>query len=150
MATRPISDYWFEAFLGEEILMGSKCPRCDASYVPPRPVCTECQNTGMQWIRMRGDGKLVAFTCISIGPPAMKEEGFDRDNPYCTGVVQLDESPRIVARIEGVDTRNPETIQIGVPLTAIYLHRGCGEDRTTQLAFRPVNARTGRCYCQEQ
>ena len=87
---------------------------------------------------MRGDGKLVAFTCISIGPPAMQEEGYSRDNPYCTGVVQLDESPRIVARIEGVDTRNPETIQIGVPLTAIYLHRGSGEDRTTQLAFQPV------------
>ena len=138
MATRPISDYWFEAFLREEILMGSTCPRCDALYVPPKSVCTECHNAGMQWRRMTGAGKLVAYTCISIGPPAMREEGYSRDNPYCTGVVQLDEKPRIVARIEGVDTRNPETIQIGVPLTAIYLHRGSAKDRTTQLAFQPV------------
>ncbi len=138
MGKRPISDYWFEAFLREEKLTGSTCPRCGALYVPPRSICINCYNAGMQWRRMTGAGKLVAFTCISIGPPAMQEEGFDRDNPYCTGVVQLDESPRIVARIEGFDTRNPESIEIGAPLTAIYLHRGSGEDRTTQLAFQPA------------
>ena len=87
---------------------------------------------------MNGTGKLAAFTSISIGPPAMQTEGYDRDNPYCTGVVKLDEGPRIVARIEGVDARNPDTIEIGMLVTAMYRHRGSGEDRTTQLAFRPV------------
>ena len=62
---------------------------------------------------MNGTGKLAAFTSISIGPPAMQAEGYDRDNPYCTGVVRLDEGPRIVARIEGVDARNPDAIEIG-------------------------------------
>lgn len=88
---------------------------------------------------MKGAGRLVALTSISIGPPAMQEEGFNRENPYCTGVVKLDEGPRVVARIEGVDSRNPESIEIGVPVTAIYLHRGAGEGRKTQLAFRPVS-----------
>lgn len=92
----------------------------------------------MQWAGMKGAGRLVALTSISIGPPAMQDEGFNRKNPYCTGVVKLDEGPRVVARIEGVDARNPESIGIGIPVTAIYLHRGAGEDRTTQLAFRPV------------
>lgn len=87
---------------------------------------------------MNGTGKLAAFTSISIGPPAMQAEGYDRENPYCTGVVKLDEGPRIVARIEGVDARNPESIDIGMPVTAMYRHRSSGEDRTTQLAFRPV------------
>lgn len=89
---------------------------------------------------MKGSGRLVALTSISIAPPAMQEEGFNRKNPYCTGVVRLDEGPRVVARIEGVDARNPETIEIGIPVTAVYLHRGTGEDRTTQLAFRPGSA----------
>lgn len=93
----------------------------------------------MRWTRTRGAGRLVALTSISIGPPAMQEDGFNRENPYCTGVVKLDEGPRVVARIEGVDARNPESIEIGVPVTAIYLHRGAGEGRTTQLAFRPVS-----------
>ena len=138
MGERPVSDYWFEQYLREEKLMGSTCLRCGAVYVPPRPLCAECRNTEMRWTRMSGAGRLAAFTSISIGPPAMQDEGYDRDNPYCTGVVNLDEGPGIVARIEGVDARNPESIDIGVPVTAVYLHRGSGEDRTTQLAFRPV------------
>ena len=88
---------------------------------------------------MEGSGRLVAVTSISIGPPAMQEEGFNRENPYCTGVVKLDEGPRVVARIVGVDARNPDSIEIGVPVTAVYLHRGDGEDRKTQLAFRPMS-----------
>ena len=73
----------------------------------------------------------------------MQADGYDRDNPHCTGVVKLDEGPRIVARIEGVDARNPDTIEIGMPVTAMYLHRGSGSNRAAQLAFRPVcdNAR---------
>ena len=121
--------------------MGSTCTRCGAVYLPPRPLCEKCRNTEMRWTRMSGAGRLTAFTSISIGPPAMQAEGYDRDNPYCTGVVKLDEGPGIVARIEGVDARNPESIEIGTPVTAMYLHRGCGDDRTTQLAFRPAHSR---------
>lgn len=139
MTTPPISDYGFEAFLGEEKLMGSTCGRCGASFVPPRPLCAECHRSEMTWTQMEGAGRLVAVTSISIGPPAMQEEGFNRTNPYCTGVVELNEGPRIVARIEGVDARNPESIEIGTPVTAVYLHRGEGEDRATQLAFRPAH-----------
>lgn len=92
---------------------------------------------------MSGAGRLAVFTSISIGPPAMRAEGYDRDNPYCTGVVKLDEGPRIAARIEGVDARNPDSINVGAFMKAVYLHRGSGEGRTTQLAFRPIcdNAR---------
>ena len=90
---------------------------------------------------MNGTGKLAAFTSISIGPPAMQAEGHNRDNPYCAGVVELDDGPRVVARIEGVDARNPDSIEIGTPVTAMYLHRGGGEDRTTRLAFHSVRGR---------
>ena len=136
MEDRPMSDYWFEQFLNEEKLMGSRCLECGALFVPPRSVCIKCYSTRMEWAEMKGAGKLAAFTCISIGPPAMIEQGYDRNNPYCAGVVELDESPRVVARIEGVDARNPETIRIGTPLKVKFLHRG-GETSKTSLAFRP-------------
>jgi uncharacterized OB-fold protein len=91
----------------------------------------------MEWIEMKGRGKLAAFTVIAIGPPSMMAEGYDRNNPYCSGVVQLVEGPRVDARIEGVDTKKPEEIKVGIPLTVKYLHRGEGEDLKTYLAFEP-------------
>ena len=92
----------------------------------------------MEWVDLKGKGKLVAFTCINVGPPWMIAQGYDRNHPYCSGVVELEEGVKIDARIEGVDTSKPETIKIGTPLTVDFLHRGEGENMTTYLAFRPA------------
>jgi len=70
----------------------------------------------MEWQVVTGTGRLVAFTSISIGPPWMIEHGFDRNNPYCTGVVELDDGPRVVARLDSVDAQHPDRIKIGTPL----------------------------------
>lgn len=139
MADRPISDYQFERFLEEERLMGAQCVGCGALFVPPRAICIKCHSSEMEWVETRGEGQLVAFTCISIGPPAMIAEGYDRNNPYCSGAVELVEGPRVVARIEGVDTLHPERIQIGAPVKAAFLHQGADENRKTILGFIPVD-----------
>ncbi len=137
MEARPINDVSYETYLKEEKLMGSTCGSCGARFIPPRPICTECHEAEMEWSELEGKGKLVSFTCIAVGPPSMKAEGFDRNNPYCVGVVELADGLRVVARIQGVDTRNPETIRIGMPLSAKVLHRGEGEDARAVLAFEP-------------
>ena len=138
MADRPISDYQFERFLEEEKLMGARCTGCGALFVPPRAICAKCHGSEMEWVETRGEGQLVAFTCIVIGPPEMIEEGYDRNNPYCTGAVELVEGPRVVARIEGVDTLHPGTIKIGLPVKATFLHRGTDENRRIILGFTPI------------
>ena len=48
------------------------------------------------------------------------------------------EKTRVVARIEGVDTRNPESIKVGTPMKVKFLHRGSAENARTFLAFEPV------------
>ena len=139
MADKPISDYQFERFLDEGKLMGARCVGCEALFVPPRAICPKCHSSEMEWVETKGEGRLVAFTCISIGPPAMVAEGYDRNNPYCSGAVELVEGPRVVARIESVDTLHPETIKIGMPVKATFLHRGTDEKRKTVLGFTPVD-----------
>ena len=139
MEESPFSDIAFEKYLNEEKLMGSRCKQCRALYVPPRPICVKCHSDDLAWEEMTGKGKLAAFTCISIGPPFMIAEGYNRNNPYCSGVVELEEGPRVDARIEGVDTKNPETIKIGTPLSVKFLHRQREDLPITYLAFAPVS-----------
>ncbi len=138
MEEKPISVIYFDQFLNEEKLMGSRCKKCGAVFLPPRPICIKCYANDMEWTQMKGKGELVTFTSISIGPPWMVEQGYDREHPYCSGVVELDEGVRIDARIEGVDASKPETIKIGMPLTVEFLHRGEGENLKTFLAFKPL------------
>lgn len=138
MEERPFSDLSYEQFLNEEKLMGSKCRECDTLFVPPRPICIKCHSSDMKWIEVEGQGKLSAFTCITVGPPFMIAEGYNRNHPYCSGVVQLEEGVRVDARIEGVDTNRPENIKIGMPLAVKFLHRGEKGKLKTYLAFEAL------------
>jgi len=127
----------FYNFLNEHKLMGSRCATCGAIYLPPRPVCPHCQDSEMEWVEMSGQGKLVAFTVVHIAPTAMLAAGYNRKNPYCVGVVQVEEGPSISAQILGVDVTHPETIGIGTPVTVDFVERGAEEMSQTFLAFKP-------------
>ena len=127
MEERPISTISFHRFLDEDKLMGSKCKKCGTLFSPPRPICFKCFGMEMEWVELKGKGKLATFTSITVGPRWMIEQGYDRTHPYCSGVVELEEGVKIDARIEGVDAANPETIKIGMPLTVEFLHLGEGE-----------------------
>jgi len=138
MEERPFSDISYEQYLKEEKLMGSRCKKCGALFVPPRSICVKCYSSDMEWVEMKGDGRLAAFTCITVAPPFMIAQGYDRKHPYCSGVVELEEGARVDARIEGMDANKPEDINVGMPLKVKFLHRGEGDNLETYLAFSPV------------
>lgn len=138
MEQRPFNDHSYNLFLNEEKLMGSRCKACGARFVPPRPLCIECYASDMAWVEMQGKGRLAAFTCITIAPPFMMAQGYDRKHPYCSGVVELEEGGRVDARIEGVDPNRPQGIQVGMPVKAKFLHRQDDKEPETYLAFEPA------------
>jgi len=65
-------------------------------------------------------------------------EGFGREKPYVSAIIELDEGVMISARLTGVDAAHPETIQVGMPVTMEFLHIGEGDQAKTHLAFKPV------------
>jgi len=91
----------------------------------------------MEWVQMKGTGRLVATTCISVPPPALVEEGYGRTNPCCMGVVELDESVRVVARIEGVNTQDPESISTGMPVEIVFHDAKAISRSKPVVTFRP-------------
>jgi len=137
MNDKPFNDTSYEQFLNEWKIMGSKCKKCGALALPPRPICVSCFGSEMEWVQFKGDGQLSAFTSIVVAPPPMAKEGFGRNNPYIVGVVELEEGVKTVARIVGVDAKKPEQIKVGIPLKAEFLSKGEGPNRQTTLTFKP-------------
>jgi uncharacterized OB-fold protein len=124
----------FYKFISERKLMGSRCKKCQAMYLPPHPVCIKCHGTDMEWVELKGTGKLAAFTAISVGPTCTVAEGHDRNNPYLAGIVKMDEGPNICGRILGIDPKSPEKIKVGTPLRLGFPEQMSGA--TTYLNFR--------------
>ena len=65
----------------------------------------------------------------------MLKKGYGRDNPYCSGIVELAEGPRISARITGVDGNNPQNIKTGMQMV---LDVEGFDSEHPSLAFRPA------------
>ena len=66
----------------------------------------------------------------------MAEAGYSGKNPYCVGIVELEEGPRVSAQILDVDMANPDQIGIGRELTMTTVERGEDEQRQKFLAFK--------------
>lgn len=139
MENRPFNDTSYEKYLNEDRIMGSRCKKCSALALPPRPICVSCYGSEMEWVEFKGRGKLAAFTSIVVAPPFMAKEGWGRDNPYIVGVVELEEGVKAVARINGVDVKNPDQILVGMSLQADFVSKGEGPARQTSLVFKPCN-----------
>ena len=132
---RPFTAASFNQYLAEHRLMGTRCPACNATYLPPRAICPQCHGDALAWVELSGQGKLAAFTSIYVGPSAMVAEGYDRNNPYVSGIVETEEGAKISARILGVDARQPDVAWIGTPLVVTFIDRGEGDTKSTVLAF---------------
>lgn len=132
-----LSKEFFKA-LTDGKLIGSKCKQCGAVSVPQRQICPKCHSIDSEIIALTGKGKLVAFTVISVPPVMMANAGYDAKNPYCVGIVELDEGARVSAQILDVNMSAPEEIKVGMPLSMTTINRGEGEAQETFLAFKPA------------
>ena len=138
MSTEAFNSTSFYKFLGEHKLMGCRNSTSGTLYVPPRSYCSKSHTDDMKWEEMSGKGKLVAYTVITVAPTHMLKAGYGFKNPYCTGIVELEEGPRISGQILGVDVAHPEKIEIGTPVQATFIDRGEGEEKRTFLGFQVV------------
>jgi uncharacterized protein len=77
-------------------LEGCTCLTCNKKYFPRVHLCT-CFATNFEPFVFSGQGTLVTFTRI-INPPT----AFTFMDPYCIGLVQLDEGPRAMAQLSDV------------------------------------------------
>lgn len=138
MIERPFTAAAYNQFLHEKKLMGTLCQECSALHLPPRAVCPECQSSDIMWKEFSGKGHLAAFTMIHIGLTIMNAEGFNRKNPYCTGIVALEEGARVSARIIGLDNANSTVSFIGTSLEVRFIDHGEGTEAKSYLAFEAI------------
>jgi uncharacterized OB-fold protein len=125
-------------YINSKKLMGSKCKKCGAVDVPPRKLCIKCNSTDVDWIEMSGNGKIAAFSCISVGTTFMVEKGYSMKKPYCFSVINLDEGPMVSGQLLGVDETKPDTIKIETPVKVKFIETDMKGETRVDLGFEPA------------
>ncbi len=136
MSNRDFNSQSFQQYLDEHLLMGARCNNCGTLYLPPRPLCPHCFCENLTWEALSGKGVLAGFTAIHIGPRSMITAGYDRKNPYCSGIIRLDEGPAISGQILGLNTENPWENKVGTTVEVAFIERKTADGAKTVLAFQ--------------
>ncbi len=98
-------EFWDGMKRGEFTLQRCNEAACNGkSYFPPRPFCPGCGSRNVSSFKSSGRGKLHSYVIVQRPAP-----GFD--GPYAIAVVELDEGPRLMTNIVGVD-QTPEALPL--------------------------------------
>ncbi len=101
-------------FLGlkEQKLYASRCPRCGATWLPPRRDCGKC-GAKCHWFEAPTEGKIHTYSVLHFAG-----EAFLNDLPFVLVYVELPGIDTVfLSRLVGV---KPEDIVIGMPVKARF------------------------------
>ena len=85
-------------------VLGYICPNCKWSGVSQTGTCPNCRKATVQETQFSNRGKIATYTVIRYPPT-----GFEGQTPYVVGLIDIENGPRVMARIIG----KPEDVQIG-------------------------------------
>jgi len=83
-----------------DALLGRRCTECGRLSVENGTNCPFCGNAGGDRVPLSGRGRLLSWTVIRIAPARYASEA-----PYSIGLLELDEGPRLTARVNGEPER---------------------------------------------
>lgn len=121
--------------LTERKLMGTHCPNCRRTFVPPRSFCEECFIPLKEWRTLGAEGTIEAATIVSEPFAGMPPP------PYALGYVKLDGADTALGNfIRGIDfsdqARAARAIAIGTRVRVCFVGRP--EGRITDFHYEPL------------
>ena len=104
----PGPDQIYSDFLKNDVFSLPKCQDCHEFHFFPRVVCPHCGSFNLEWQPVSGRGEVYSTTTIRRKP--------ERGGNYNVCHVTLAEGPRLMSRVEGIDSLN---VKIGDQVTAV-------------------------------
>jgi uncharacterized OB-fold protein len=111
-------------------LLIRRCNACKEWHYYPRPFCPKCWSDDVEWAAASGRASLYTYSVVHSNdlPP------WPERVPYIAAVVDLEEGPRMMTNVEGIEF---DDVEIGMQLVVDF--RAIDDDITIPV-FRPAAA----------
>ncbi len=110
VVTPETAPYW--EGLANGVVRLPRCLSCDAVIWYPRSICPHCGSTELEWFDTSGEGSIYSFSIVR------KTGGrWGAHTPFVLAYVELDDGPRVMTNIVGVD---PDTLACGDRVRPVF------------------------------
>jgi uncharacterized OB-fold protein len=99
-------DIEYQAFLQQGRFMIQRSASTGRCVFYPRAVEPGAGGEDLEWVEACGRGFVYSTTIVRMKPPGC---------PYNVAIIQLQEGPRLMSRVEGIDLQD---VRIGLPVRA--------------------------------
>jgi uncharacterized protein len=103
-------EFWAGCTEGRFLL--PRCDDCGEHIWYPRRFCPFCASTSVTYAEVSGLGSVYTFTIVRKGAGPFRDSG-----PYVIAFVELDEGPRIMTNLVGVDV---DQVSIGQRVHVVF------------------------------
>ena len=89
-------------------LIYQQCADCGAVVFYPRRRCTSCLSANLEWKESAGEGMVYTYSIVRQSYHPF----FRGMAPYAVAWIDLDEGPRLVSNVVGIE--DPSSVRIGM------------------------------------
>lgn len=114
-AVNPETKPFWEATTEDQLLI-QECGSCSMVYYYPRARCPNCFADTTAWIEASGRGHIYSYSITYGGVGGEYAEA----TPYVLAYVELEEGPRMLTNIVGLDEDEFELLEIGQPVKLTF------------------------------
>ena len=106
--------FWRKA--KEHGLWIQRCIQCAEPFFYPRLRCPQpgCMSNQVEWFQASGRGTLYTYMINHRPAP-----GFETDAPYAIAIIKLEEGPRMMGNIVGIEN-TPENLVLDMSLKVVF------------------------------
>ncbi|MGD1995371.1 MAG: Zn-ribbon domain-containing OB-fold protein [Anaerolineae bacterium] len=113
-------------------LLGTRCPECDRTYVPPRLNCERCFSKLDEWVEVPSTGTVHTFTVVHLDLDGSRSE-----EPHILAFVRLDNTDG--GLVHFLSEVEPAQLYIGMYVEAVFRDKEERKGSILDIAyFRPV------------
>ena len=109
----PETEFFWDKVRQHELWI-QRCTGCRHVFFYPRFHCPQCLSIFVEWFQTSGKGTLYSYMINHRPAP-----GFETEAPYAIAVVQLEEGPRMMTIIVGIEN-TPENLVLDMPLEVTF------------------------------
>jgi uncharacterized OB-fold protein len=107
----PETERFWEATKDGDLLV-RRCEDCGDAHHYPRGRCPFCFSENLEWTEASGDGTVYTYTVTH-----QNGEPYDEATPYVLAYVELEEGPRVMTNVIGVE---PDEVYVGQEVKVVF------------------------------